>query len=100
MHFFCLVFLFLHSVVESPLFGVDLFQLVDGGVDEDVKAAELLPVVLFPHAEHRTGLGHVERGVVKEEGRRRTGTNVTLVAVKAVMRLHRTQFRGVRQVEG
>ena len=88
------------SVVESPLLGVDLFELVDGSVDEDVEAAELLSVVLLLDAEHRTGLGHVERGVVEEKGRRRTGTNVTLVAVKAVMGLYRTQFWRIREVKG
>ena len=88
------------SVVESPLLGVDLFELVDGSIDEDVEAAELLSVVLLLDAEHRTGLGHVERGVVEEEGRRRTGTNVTLVAVKAVMGLYRTQFWRIREVKG
>lgn len=64
----CLFFNLSAEMIDPPFFGGNFFQLVDCRVHQEVKTAELVSVVvLLRHAEHRTGLGHVEGGLVQKE---------------------------------
>ena len=89
-------------MIEPSLFGGNFFKLVNSCIDQKVETAELVSVVvLLRNAKHRTGLGHVERRLVEEEGSGRDAA-VALAVVKtpvAVEVFDWAQFGRVRQGE-